>query len=144
MTDRSVRSKIRVRVVPTNERSRGHTARELFSRDAELAVPRRAGGDQQLIVVGERFGDRKRLTQRDVTEVAQPFVLRGALEGDPCALDVLVIRRHAVTEQAERRWEALEQIDLRPLFQQHVRRIEAGRPGSNDGHSNSLSASPGT
>jgi hypothetical protein len=70
----------------------------------------------------------------EVAEEAESGPLRDALERARDGLDVLVVGRDAETDEAPRRRQSVEQVDLdlEIALEQRVGRVEPGGPGPDD------------
>src|SRR5688572_1492316 len=69
-------SEIRVAVVPAHERPRADYARQVLARDSELAVVRRAGGEDDRVVEARQVVDGEVAADGDIADEANGFGLR--------------------------------------------------------------------
>ena len=79
--------------------------------------------------------------QLDVAEEAKARVGGDAVERGGDGLDLLVVGRHAVAHQSERRRQPVVQIDLDDQFtflEEALGGIEPGRPGADNGDAQGL------
>ena len=131
---------VRVTVVPGDEVRGAVRAVEADARYRQLAVGRRARGEDHGVV------ERAQVVQADVgrvVDVAEETDLRlveHLVEGGDDALDARVVRSDAVTDQAERGRHPLEEVDGHPGFGGHfgleqcVGGVDPGGAGSDDGY----------
>ena len=99
-------------VVPADELGRRVAARQVLAGDPERPVGRRADRVDDRVVVAAQVLDREVAAELDVGEQAQPRVLGGALVEPRHRLDLRVVGRDAGADQAPRRRQPLEQVDV--------------------------------
>jgi hypothetical protein len=106
---------------------------EVLTGDAHLPVDLRSHRiDDRVVTVAELVGTHVP-AQFDVAEEAELGVL-GRLLVDPAdGLDVRVVGRHAEADEAPRRRQPLEHVDLGAVREQVGGRVEAGGAGPHDG-----------
>ena len=125
-----------VAVVPGDERRGRPRAGQVLAGDAEPPVGLRADGVDDRVVEREQLLVRDVAADLDVAEEAEARPRRGLLERARDGLDVLVVGRDAEADEAPRRRQPVDQVDLdlRVLaLQQRVGRVEPGRAGADDG-----------
>ena len=122
-----------VAVVPGDELGRRPAAGQVLAGDAERLVGLRAGGVDDRRVVLHQLGVGDVDPDLDVPEEAAAAFQRLALEGVLQALDLLVVGRHAAAQQAPRRRQPLEQVDVGGARPQEGGGGEGSRgPGADD------------
>ena len=124
-----------VAVVPADERGRGEAAGQLLARDAERPVRLRADGVDHRVVAAHEIGVRDVGAHGDVAEEAAPGAEDGAVERLVQALDLTVVGRDARPQEAPRRGQALDEVDVGPAaVAAQLRRGERpGRARADDG-----------
>ena len=130
-------AEIGMAVQPPDEPPRTPDEGQLLARHAEFLVDHHAGGDDHRVVVGLQFlpgnvaADLDIAGEPDIGLGQQPFELPDH------RLGALVVGRHAGADQAERRRQAVDQVDaeIGALAQQAAGRIEAAGARANDGNS---------
>ena len=111
-------------------------AGQVLAGDPELAVGRGAEGVDDRVVALARAPRRSMsLADLDVAEEAEALAGGGLLVDADHRLDLRVVGRDAAADEAERRREAVEEVDLgvRALVLEEVLGgVEAGRAGADD------------
>ena len=105
-------AEIRVAIVPTDEGGGAEHAGQPGAGDFHVPVARHADGEHDRVVGRAQFRERKVAAELDIAVEADPGVAGGAREGAGDALRALVVRRHAAADQAVRRGQGLDDIDL--------------------------------
>ena len=128
-----------VAVVPGDEVGRAIAAVEFDTRDAERAVGVGAGGEDDRVVERLQVVEGDVGAVVDVAEQAYLRLVEHLVQGGDDALDARMIRRDAVTNQAEGRGHALEEVDADAAagdcgvgFHEGVGGVDAGRAGADD------------
>ena len=127
---------VRMAVVPGDECGGGPRAGQILAGDPEPPVGLRADRVDDSAVQLEQLLVRDVTTDLDVAEEAEAGLRRRLLEGARDGLDVLVIGRDAEANEAPRRRQAVDQVDLDDrilALQQGIGRIEAGGTRTDDG-----------
>ncbi len=130
--------RIRVAVVPGDERGGRVAAGELLTIDPETTVGLRAERVDHGVVMGEQLLAGEVAPELDAAEEAEPRIGGRLLVDARHRLDLRMVGRDAGPHEAERRRELVEEIDLDHqigvalVLQQVTGRIEAGRPGTDD------------
>ena len=129
-------AEIGMAVQPGDELPRAPDERQLLARHAELAVDHHAGGDDHRVVARLQFFPREVAADLDIAGEAHVGLGQQPLELAHDRLGALMIRRHAGTHQAERRRQAIDQVDaqVRAGAQQAVSGIKPRRPRPHDGN----------
>ena len=128
-------------VVPGDELGGGVGAGQLLAGDAELAVG--AGPvcpDDRVVEAGELLGADV-AADRHVAEEPVGLVAGGLLVALDDVLDLRVVGRDAGTDEAEGSRQPVDHVDLDVelrMREQRLGRVEAGRPGADDGHPQGL------
>ena len=89
-------------VVPADELSGAHHAGQILSRDAELAIMRRAGGEDHRVIEVEQLGDRDVAAHRHIADEVDARALRHLVVALADRLQRLVVRRDAEADEAVR------------------------------------------
>jgi hypothetical protein len=109
---------------------------EILAGDAHLAVGLGADGVDDLVVVAPELVAVEVAPDVYVAEEPHPWVLRRAVEDAHDGLDLLVVRRDAVANEPEGRWQAIEEVDagLEPgLAEEAAGGVHPRGPGAHDG-----------
>ena len=122
----------RVAVVPSHEFGRRMRSGTVLAGDTEALVGRGPQGvDHGVVALAQVFpGDVG--AQLDAAEESKRLVARGLGVDARHRLDLRVIRRHPGANEAIRRRQRVEQVDVKPGLQQLIGRVETGRAGSDD------------
>ena len=123
-----------VAVVPADELGGAEDSRLVAARNVERTVERRPGGQDHGIVMAPQLRQGNVAADGDVAVVVDALILGRLLVGAGYPLGALVIRRHAGTDQAERRRQALYYVDAAVEIppDQGLGRIESTGTGSHD------------
>lgn len=128
-----------VAVVPGDEVGRAVAAVEFDARDAERTVGIGAGGEDDRVVERLQVVEGDVGAVVDVAEQAYLRLVEHLVQGGDDALDARMIRRDAVTNQAEGRGHALEEVDADAAagncgvgFHEGVGGVDAGGAGADD------------
>ena len=121
-------------VQPANEPPGAPDEGQLLARHAELPVDHHAGGDDHGVVVLLQFLPGNVAADLDIAREPDIGLGQQPLELSNHRLGALVIGRHAGADEAERRRQAVDQVDpeVRALAQQAISGIEAARPRADD------------
>ena len=121
-------------VVPADELGGTENTLLVFAGEAELAIERRADRQDHGIVHLAKPIDIDVASDLDIAEVSDLQLGGGPIETAGNVLGGLMIGRHAIANEAVRRRQALDDVDLAidSRLDQGVRRIEAARPGTDD------------
>ena len=125
-----------VAAVPGDELRRGKAAREIFTGDSQPAVVRRADGKNDRVVVALDVLHGEIGAEVHVAEEAHPRVFEGLVERRDDRLDLRVIGRHAVADQAVRCMQTFDDVDADRVvlrLEQRIDEKKAGRSGADDG-----------
>jgi hypothetical protein len=133
---------VRVAVVPGDELCGSPAAGQILTRDAQRLVRLGAGRVDHGRVVAHELGVRDVDADLDVAQKAAAALERLAVERVLQALDLLVIGGDAAAQQAPRRRQPLEQVDLGVTAgpQQAGGRERAGGSGADDRHTRRVAA----
>ena len=101
-------------VVPADELGRADDAGQILARNAELAVVRRAGGEDHRVVEFEQFGDRDVAADRDIADEVDARAFGDLVVALADGLQRLVVGRDAEADQAVRDRIAVEDVDRGP------------------------------
>jgi hypothetical protein len=125
---------VRVAVVPGDELRGGEAPRQVLSRDPERLVRLGPGRVDHGVVVLQQLAVGDVAADLDVAEEAAPAPDGLGVEAVLEALDLLVVGRHPAAQQAPRRRQPLEQVDLRVAAHAQERRgrERAGGSGPDD------------
>ena len=95
----------------------------------------RSGADRvdDDVVTLEQLGAGDVLAERDAAEEAEVLVRGGLLIDARHVLDLRVVRGDAEADEAERRRQLVDQVDVKSCVQQLAGGVEAGRTGADDG-----------
>ncbi len=122
--------------VPGDEVGGGAAAGQLLAGDAEAPADRGAGRVEDRVVVGEEVPAGDVGAELDAAEEADRRVVEDPAQLADDALDLLVVRRHAVAHQAVRGGQPVEQVDAdlgAVLADQLLGGVEPGGAGADDG-----------
>src|SRR6476646_7452510 len=122
-------------VVPGDERRRGPGALEVFARNPEAAVGLRTDRVEDGVVQLDELVVGDVPSHLDVAEEAEARPRSGLLERARDGLDVLVVRPDTQADEAVRRRQTVEQVDLDRrivALQECVGGVEPGRPRPDD------------
>ncbi len=119
-------------VIPADEGGGAVYACLVVAGDAEVAVERRADREDHRVVHALQLVDRDVAADLDIAEEADGALQGRFLVGAPDGLRLLVVRRDAAPDQAERRRQALDDVDpaVGRQLQEGGNRVEAARPGA--------------
>src|SRR5436190_14793497 len=125
---------IRVTIEPSDELSRGVTARQVLARDAHSAIGLCSASKYNRVVSGSQFGDGNVTAD---THVAPEIETRGTSNTviyQDRFLELGMVRGNAAANQTERCRQALDHVHLyrQAGTQQSFRRIEATRTSADD------------
>ena len=99
-------------VVPADEGGGGVAAGQLFAGDAELAVGLAADREDDRVVEPLEVLDLDVVADLDVAEEAESLAGGGFFVDPDYRLDLRVVRGDAAADEAERRRQAVEEVDL--------------------------------
>ena len=100
-------------VVPADELRRADDAGQILAGDAELAVVRRAGGEDHRVVELEQLGDRDVAADGDIADEVDAGALGDLVVALADRLQRLVVGRDAEADQAVGHGIAVEDVDAR-------------------------------
>ena len=123
-----------VAVVPGDELGGRPRPRQVLTRDAEPAVGLRADGVEDGVVEPGEILVEEVAADLDVAEEAEAGTIGDLLERPRGGLDLRVVGGDAEADEAPRRREPLEHVDLdrHAASEQGARGVEARRPGADD------------
>ena len=125
-----------VGVVPADEGGGGVASGQVLAGNAELAVGLAADREDDRVVEPLEVLDLEVVADLDVAEEAEALARRGFLIDPDHRLDLRVIRGDPAADQAERRREAVEEVDLGVdviSLEDVLGGVKAGGPGADDG-----------
>ena len=123
-------------VVPADEGGRPDHPGLVVAGNTEHLVARHAEGQHHRVVKGPQLLETDVAAELDIAEITYRFGERRALERFRHLPRRLMVGRDAVTDEAERRRQAFDDVDaiIGVRFDQCVRGIEPGGTTSNDGN----------
>ena len=126
---------VRVAIEPADELGSGMTAGQILARNPHAAVRLRAASEHQGVVTGAQLRDRNVPADLHIAEEVEPGSSSDALVHQDRLLELRVVRCNAASHEAERRRQALDHVHShrKSGSQERFRRIEAARPGTDDG-----------
>src|SRR5215203_5777161 len=141
--DRSVRAverrvevgEVRMAIVPADELRRADHAGQLFARNAELAIMRRADRKDHGIIEVQQLRDRDVAADRDIADEVHAGTVRDLVVALGDSLQRLVVWRHAEADEPVGDRIAVEDVDPSPTaigLLQSLSRVEAGGPRPDD------------
>ena len=133
-----------VRVVEADELAGAMVALQVRAGDVQVAIAGCAGREHDGVVKPAQFRDGHVAPDVDVAQKADLGLVQHAVQGLDDALDARMIGSDAVADEAERRGQALENVDghVAAGLHQGIRGVDARGAGSDDGDSK-LSGSHG-
>ncbi len=133
---RPLAADVRVAVEPGDEVRAAEAAGLVDAGDVEVAVLLGARREDHCVVVAAQVVELDVDAVLDVAEQPDLGLAEHLVQGLDDALDARVVRSDAVADQTERRGLALVQVDRHRGvgLHQHVRGVDAGRSGADDGH----------
>ena len=132
----SVDGRIRVPAVPGHQLGGRDAARKVLARHRQPSVGTRAAGNDHRVVVGAQFGKGDVPPQTDIAQETNRGPLHHAAELFDDGLDLRMIGRDPVSNQAVRHRQPVVQIDLHRRsgrrIGERLRRVDPGRSRPDD------------
>ena len=132
-------------VVPADERARADHARQIFTRNSELAIAGGAGREYNGIVERQKLRQLHIAADSDIAEEADAVARKHAIENARHGFRALMIGSDAVTDEPERHRKLFQDVDgsVGNEPQQMIGEITTSRPAADDGNVLSCLLAPG-